>query len=55
LLVDAVEEAETTAARFVHSLGRLGAMNTGFTVDVEAWLKKLEEQIRAAEPAPAGQ
>jgi len=54
LLVDAVEEAETAAARFVHSLGRLRAMNAGFTVDAEGWLKQLEQQIRDAVPAPTG-
>jgi hypothetical protein len=51
LLVDAVEEAEMTASQFVHSLGRLRAMNAGFTVEMDGWLKQISEQIRDAEPA----
>ena len=45
VLVDAVEEAEKGATLFVHSLGRLQAMETGFDLDIEGLFKTLREQV----------
>ena len=47
VLVDAVAEAEGSAAAFVQSLGRLQAMETGFDIDVTGLLKTLAEQVRS--------
>ncbi len=47
VLVDAVAEAEGSAALFVQSLGRLQAMETGFDLDIEGLLRGLGEQVRA--------
>jgi hypothetical protein len=44
--VDAVEEAEKGATLFVHSLGRLQAMETGFDLDIERLFSTLREQVR---------
>jgi hypothetical protein len=53
VLVEAVEEAEATAARFVQALGRLQAMETGFDIDLEAAMERLGDQVRAHEQRPA--
>ena len=47
VLVDAVQDAEVAQAHFVHALGRLQAMETGFDIDIEALLKSLSENVRA--------
>jgi len=47
VLVDAVAHAESSAAAFVASLGRLQAMETGFDLDIEGLLRTLGEQVRA--------
>jgi hypothetical protein len=49
VLVDAVRDAEIESDRFVHVLGRLQAMETGFDIDIEALLEDLQEQVRARE------
>ena len=46
VLVDAVEEAEQSATLFVHSLGRLQAMETGFDLDIAGLFETLVEQVR---------
>jgi hypothetical protein len=53
VLVEAVEEAEATAARFVQALGRLQAMETGFDIDLERAMERLGDQVRAHEQRPA--
>lgn len=53
VLVDAVQEAETAATRFVSSLGRLKAMDTGFEIDVEGLLRWLSEQIQGEQTTRA--
>ena len=53
VLVDAVEEAEVTAARFVHALGKLQAMETGFDIDIEGLLRVLSESVRAHDSTAA--
>ena len=53
VLVEAVNEAEQAAARFVHTLGRLQAMETGFDIDIERVLRDVAEQVRAHEAAGA--
>ena len=45
VLVDAVDEAEVAAANFVHALGRLQAMETGFDIDIEGLFRTLVEQV----------
>ena len=47
VLVDAVSEAERSATMFVHSLGKLQAMETGFDLDIEGLLKTLDEQVKS--------
>lgn len=49
VLVEAAEEAEKATSRFVHSIRKLLAMETGFDVDVDSLLQDLAEQVRAAE------
>ena len=53
VLVEAVNEAEQAAVRFVHALGRLQAMETGFDIDIERVLQDLGEQVRAHETVSA--
>jgi hypothetical protein len=53
VLVDAVADAELAAAHFVHNLGRLQAMETGFDIDIEALLRSLSETVRAHDSHPA--
>jgi hypothetical protein len=43
--VDAVDEAEKSAVMFVHSLGKLQAMETGFDIDIEGLFRTLVEQV----------
>lgn len=47
VLVDAVAEAEGSAAAFVQSLSRLQAMETGFDIDISGLLQTLTEQVRS--------
>jgi hypothetical protein len=47
VLVDAVKDAEISMAHFVHNLGRLQAMETGFDIDIEGLLRTLGEDVRA--------
>ncbi|MBW3595381.1 MAG: hypothetical protein KY391_07355 [Actinobacteria bacterium] len=47
VLVDAVAQAEGSAAAFVATLGRLQAMETGFDLDIEGLLRTIGEQVRA--------
>jgi hypothetical protein len=47
VLGEAVEEAEEAATRFVHVLGRLQAMETGFDLDIDGLLAEVAELVRA--------
>ena len=47
VLVDAVEDAESTATEFLHALRRLQAIETGFDIDLEGLLQELEETVRS--------
>jgi DNA-directed RNA polymerase subunit RPC12/RpoP len=49
VLVDAVRDAEVAAAKFVATLGKLQAMETGFDIDVEGLLSTLGDRVRAHE------
>ena len=49
VLVDAVRDAELAATSFVHILGRLQAMETGFDIDIDRVLSEVAEQVRAHE------
>ncbi|HJR45133.1 MAG TPA: hypothetical protein VJ927_05965 [Actinomycetota bacterium] len=51
VLVDAVEDAETSATRFVHTIARLQSMETGFDIDIEGLLSDVSEQVREQEKA----
>lgn len=51
VLVDAVEDAETSAARFVNTIARLQSMETGFDIDIEGLLAEVSEQVRQQERA----
>lgn len=51
VLVDAVEDAETSAARFVNTIARLQSMETGFDIDIEGLLAEVSEQVRQQEKA----
>lgn len=44
-LVDTVETAEEAATTFVDALGRLQAMETGFSIDTEALLRSLHKHV----------
>lgn len=47
VLVETVSAAEAAAANFVHVLGRLQGLETGFDIDIERLLRRVSEQIRA--------
>ena len=47
VLAQAVQEAEVAATRFVHVLGKLQSMETGFDLDLEGLVAELSEQTRA--------
>ena len=51
VLVDAVEDAENSATRFVNTIGRLQSMETGFDVDVEGLLADVSRKVRESEQA----
>jgi DNA-directed RNA polymerase subunit RPC12/RpoP len=46
VLVEAVGEAEMAAANLVNTLGRLQSMETGFELDIDAFLATLNRQVR---------
>ncbi|MEA2452819.1 MAG: hypothetical protein QOG04_1529 [Actinomycetota bacterium] len=46
VLPEAVAGAEAAAAQFVHILGRLQSLETGFDIDIEGLLKTLAEEVR---------
>lgn len=50
VLVEAVQDAEGSGARFVAALGRLQGMETGFEIDVERVVDNIANQVRAHEP-----
>ncbi len=47
VLVETVKATEVAASNFVHVLGRLQSMETGFDIDIEGLLGNVSEQIRA--------
>ena len=47
ILVETVAATEVAAANFVHVLGRLQGMETGFDIDIEGLLQDVGEQVRA--------
>lgn len=47
VLVETVNASEVAAANFVHVLGRLQAMETGFDIDIEGLLQTISDQVRA--------
>ncbi|MDP9067264.1 MAG: zinc-ribbon domain-containing protein [Actinomycetota bacterium] len=51
VLVDAVEDAENSAVRFVNTIARLQSMETGFDIDVEGLLAEVSQQVREQEAA----
>jgi DNA-directed RNA polymerase subunit RPC12/RpoP len=51
VLVDAVEDAENSATRFVNTIARLQSMETGFDVDVEGLLAEVSRKVRESEEA----
>ena len=51
VLVDAVEDAEVSAQRFVNTIARLQSMETGFDIDIERLLQEVSEQVRQQERA----
>ncbi len=51
VLVDAVEDAENSATRFVNTIARLQSMETGFNVDVEGLLAEVSRKVRESEEA----
>jgi DNA-directed RNA polymerase subunit RPC12/RpoP len=53
LLVDAVQETEAAATRFLSSLGRLKSIDTGFEIDLEGFLQGVVEQIQGDQPTQA--
>jgi DNA-directed RNA polymerase subunit RPC12/RpoP len=53
VLVETVNAAEAAAANFVHVLGRLQSMETGFDIDIEDLLRRVSEEVRAHESPSA--
>ena len=53
VLVEAAQDAEVATQRFIHSLRRLVAMETGFDIDVDGLLKELGNQVHAGDPQEA--
>ena len=51
VLVDAVEDAESSAGRFINTIARLQSMETGFDIDIEGLLAAVSEQVREQEKA----
>ena len=51
-LVEAVPQAETAAAQFVQSLGRLQAMETGFEIDLEGVNSDVARAVWSSEGTP---
>ena len=51
VLIDAVEDAEDSAVRFVNTIARLQSMETGFDIDIEGLLAAVSEQVREQENA----
>lgn len=49
VLPEAVAGAETAAASFVHLLGRLQGLETGFDIDIDGLLRTLAEDVRRHE------
>jgi hypothetical protein len=54
VLEESVRAAEVAAQNFVHVLGRLQSIETGFDIDVEGLLKRLDELVRSQERSVAG-
>jgi DNA-directed RNA polymerase subunit RPC12/RpoP len=50
VLTESVEAAELAASRFVHAIGRLQGMETGFDIDIEGLLKTVEQHVREHQP-----
>lgn len=46
VLPETVAAAEAAAAQFVHILGRLQSLETGFDIDIDGFLKTLAEEVR---------
>ena len=46
VLPEAVAGAEAAAGQFVHILGRLQSLETGFDIDIEGLLKTLAHEVR---------
>lgn len=51
VLVDAVEDAENSATRFVNTIARLQSMETGFNIDIEGLLAEVGRKVRETEEA----
>jgi hypothetical protein len=54
VLVESVRAAEVAAQNFVHVLGRLQSIETGFDIDVEGLLRRLDDLVRSQERSVAG-
>ena len=53
VLVDAVAEAEGIAGRFVHILGRLQSIESGFDLDLEGLLRELSDRVKSQDQQAA--
>lgn len=51
VLIDAVEDAEDSAVRFVNTIARLQSMETGFDIDIDGLLAAVSDQVREQEAA----
>jgi hypothetical protein len=47
VLPEAVAGAENAAGQFVHMLGRLQSLETGFDIDIEGLLKTIAVEVRS--------
>jgi len=46
VLIESVPQAEASADDFIHALGKIQAMETGFQIDIEGFLRAVAEHVR---------
>ena len=51
VLIETVEAAEKATSHFVHVMGRLRSLQTGFDIDFDEVLRTISEQVREEDDA----
>ena len=52
-LIDVVEDAETSASNFAAAMRRLSALETGFDIDIDSFVKGLGQQLKDSDSRAA--